>query len=89
MLLLFSVRVAVCTYLAEGCSFGLLCVSIVKVYQFVRSSFPFGFEGGMLDLFVLVADHCLICLYCIYKPMFADLKFTWLAIQGAHKIPTV
>ena len=25
----------------------------------VRASFPFGFNGGMWDLIVLVPDHCL------------------------------
>ena len=25
----------------------------------VSASFPFGFEGGMWDLMVLVPDHCL------------------------------
>ena len=38
------------TYLGKSCSLGLLTC--------VCSSFPFGFEGGMLDLIVLVPDHC-------------------------------
>ena len=42
------------TCLGKSCSFGLLCVSFVNVY-----SFPFGFDGGIRDLIVLVADHCL------------------------------
>ena len=35
--------------------FGILCVSFVKCV----SSFPFGFEGGMWDLIVLIPGHCL------------------------------
>ena len=34
----------------------------------VYASFPFGFEGGMWDLVVLLSDHCLsiyLVLYCI------------------------
>ena len=31
----------------------------------MRHSFPFGFEGGMRDLIVLIPDHCL----SIYFPM--------------------
>ena len=48
------------TCLEKSCSFGLLCVSFVNCYQFcVRPSFPFGYEGGIWDLTVLVSDHCL------------------------------
>ena len=31
----------------------------MNVYQFCECSFPFGFEGGMWDLIVLLPDHCL------------------------------
>ena len=48
------------TCLGKCCSFGLLLVSFVNVYQFcVCPSFPFGFKGGMWDMIVLVPDHCL------------------------------
>ena len=48
------------TCLGKICSFGLLCVSFVNVYHFyVCPSFPFGFEGWMWDLTVLIPDHCL------------------------------
>ena len=48
------------TCLGEGCSFGLLCVSFVSVYQNVCVCmcvcvcvfFPFGFESEMWDLIV-------------------------------------
>ena len=40
-------------------TFGLLCVSFANVYQFARPYFPFGFEGGVWDLIVLIPDHCL------------------------------
>ena len=44
----------------KSCSFGLLCVSFVNVYQILCASFfPFGTEGGMWDVIVLVPDHCL------------------------------
>ena len=36
-------------------------MSFVNVYRFVCASFPFGFDGGMWDLIVLVHDHCLLC----------------------------
>ena len=47
------------TYFGKSCSFGLLCVSLVNVYQRVCPSFPFGFDGWMWDLIVSVPDHCL------------------------------
>ena len=48
------------TCLGKSCSFGLLCVSFVNVYQFwVSPSVPFGIEGGMWDVIVLIPYHCL------------------------------
>ena len=52
------------TYLGKSCLFGVLSVCIVEVCHFVCecASFPFVFEGGMLDLIVhitVVPDHCL------------------------------
>ena len=45
------------TCLENSCSFGLLCVSFVNVYEFcVCHSFPFGFDG-IWDLTVLIPDH--------------------------------
>ena len=32
----------------------------VRVLLSVLFSFPFGFEGGMLDLIILIPDHCLL-----------------------------
>ena len=46
------------TCLGKSCSFGLLCVSFVRICQFLSVSFPFGFESGMLDMIVLIPDHC-------------------------------
>ena len=46
------------TCLGKSCSFSLLCVSFVHVYQFLRellSHLVFG--GGMWDLIVLVLKH--------------------------------
>ena len=46
--------------LGKSCSFGLLCVFFVNVYEFVCALLsPFGFEDGMWDLSVLIPDHCL------------------------------
>ena len=46
------------TCLGKSCSFGPLCVSFVNVYPFsCVSIFPFGFDGGMLILIVLIPDH--------------------------------
>ena len=54
------------TCLGKRCSFGILCVSFEIVYQiFVCPSFPFGIEGGMWDVIVLIRDHCL----SIYFPI--------------------
>ena len=41
----------------ESCSFGLLCVSFVNVYQFVMLYSTFGFDG-MRD-FIELALNCL------------------------------
>ena len=46
--------------MGKSCSFDLLCVSSVNVYQFcVCPSFPFGVKGGMWYLIVLIPDYCL------------------------------
>ena len=45
--------------LGKSCLFGFLRVSFVIVFQSVCVLFPFGFEGGMWDLSVLIPDHCL------------------------------
>ena len=47
------------TRLVKSSSVGLLCVSLVNVHQYLCMSFPFGYEGGMWDLIVLIPDHCL------------------------------
>ena len=48
------------TCLGKSCSFDSLCVTFANIYQFcVCPSFPFGFEGGMLNLIALIPDHCL------------------------------
>ena len=36
-----------------------VCVFSECLSIFVCVSFPFGFEGGPLDIIVLVPDHCL------------------------------
>ena len=43
------------TYLGKSCSFGLRKLPSVYVFSY----FPFGFEGRMWDLIVLVPDRCL------------------------------
>ena len=35
-----------------------MAASLVLVKFCVRPSFPFGIKGGMLDVSVLVPDHC-------------------------------
>ena len=48
------------TCLGKSCLFGLLCASFLNVISFlVCPSFPFGFQGGMWDLIVLVRYHYL------------------------------
>ena len=47
------------TYLGKSCSFSLLCVSFLNVYQLVCASVPFSFGGGMCDLIALILDYCL------------------------------
>ena len=47
------------TCLGNSCSCGLPCVSFVNDYLFVCASFPFGFEGGLCDLIVLIPGYCL------------------------------
>ena len=46
--------------LGKSCSFGLPRVPFVNCFSiYAFSYFPFGFEGRMWDLIVLVPDHCL------------------------------
>ena len=49
------------TYLGKNFSFDCLCVSFVNVYVLgvYVCFFRLGFEGGMLNLIVLVPEHCL------------------------------
>ena len=49
------------TCLGKSCSFSLLCVSFVNIYQvsYVCPSFPFGIEVGMWDVIVLIPNHCI------------------------------
>ena len=52
------------TCLRKSCSFGLLCVCFVNVYQILcASSYPFGIEDGIWDMIVLIPAHCLFCLF--------------------------
>ena len=44
--------------MGEGCSFGLLYVSPLAFVD-LCASFPFGFDGGMWEVIVLIPDHCL------------------------------
>ena len=46
------------TCLGKSCSFGLSRVPFA-VNLCIFSYFPFGFEGRIWDLIVLVLDHCL------------------------------
>ena len=48
------------TCLGKNCSFGLLCVSFVGVCQILCVSFfPFGIEGRIWVVIVLIPDDCL------------------------------
>ena len=54
------------TRLGRSCSFGLLCVYVVGVCQIcVYPSYPFGIEGRMWVVIVLIPDHNL----SIYFPL--------------------
>ena len=48
------------TCLGKSCSFGLLCVSFVNIYQIlcVCPSFPFGITGEKWDVIVLIPYQC-------------------------------
>ena len=48
------------TSFGNSCSFGLLYMSVLSVYQFMRVYyFAFGFDYGMRDFNAVVPDHCL------------------------------
>ena len=38
------------------------------------ASFPFGFEGGMLDLIVLIPDHCLSLNFTFLKQLKVNME---------------
>ena len=61
MLLTFSIRVPewppVCKRAVH--SVNCTCLSWALVKFCVCPSFPFGIEGGMWDVIVLIPDHCL------------------------------
>ena len=44
----------------KSCSFGFMWLSFVNFFLICMcASFPFGFEGWMIDVIVLVPDFCL------------------------------
>ena len=51
-----------------------LCVFFVNDYEFVCGSFPFSFEGRLLDLIVLIPDHSLSFYFVIVKMPFLQWK---------------
>ena len=51
------------TCLGKSCLFGFFR-KLLSIYIF--SCFPFGFEGRMWDLIVLVPDHCLSFTFFYY-----------------------
>ena len=51
--------------LGKSYSFGLL--SFANVINFCLCPFSFGFEVGMLDLIVLISDHCLSVYFSLAK----------------------
>ena len=62
MLLPVSVRVAEGSCLGKSCLLGILCI----YYVHACALFPFGFEGWVWELIVLVLDHCL-SFYFLYQ----------------------
>ena len=54
------------TYLGKSCSFGLLCVSFVNIYQILCVSFfPFSINDGKWNVIVFIPDHYL-SIYFLY-----------------------
>ena len=49
-----------------------MCLSYALVKFCACPSFPFGIEGGMWDVIVLIPDHCL----SIYLPQSTVFAFT-------------
>ena len=47
-------------------------MSFVNVYEFVCAAFPFGVEGGMWDLIVLLPDHYLSIYFTVGKSYAAE-----------------
>ena len=48
------------TCLGKSCSLWLLCVCFVNFYQCMYVCiYPFGFEGGMYNVIVLIPAYCL------------------------------
>ena len=68
MLLLFSIKVAERPPVWERAVHSVYCACLSRTFiNFcVRSSVPFGFEGGMLGLIIIIPDHCFsIYFYCL------------------------
>ena len=61
------------TCLGKSCSFGLLCVSCVNVYQCLYVSFfPFWFEGGVWVLTVLIPSLFTLDPLTLHGSLFID-----------------
>ena len=56
------------TRLGKRCSFGLLCVSFVNVYQFVCALLSHLVSRVGLDLIVFIPDYCLSIYFTATDP---------------------
>ena len=64
------------TCLGKSWSFGLLtCLSWALVKFCVCPSFPFGIEGGMCDVSVLIPDHCLSIYFSRHIVFLFEMNF--------------
>ena len=60
MLLTFLMRVAECSPVWERAIHSVNCTCLSwGLVKFCGCPFPFGIKGGMLDVIVLISDHCL------------------------------
>ena len=76
LMLLLSIWVAEWpTVWGKSCSFRLQCVSFVNFIQFVCTSFPLGFKGGMGDLIIMT--------FLFYFAFLSSTRiYTWIYIRG-------
>ena len=77
------------TYFGKICSFGLLCMSLVKGYEFVCVLLaPFSFESGIWDLILLFPDPCILIISVSPAKQKRDMCIAFPVLSSSSAAPS-